>query len=61
MSGLQWEGKEAETGRFILLSELHPKSQSDFFYVDMLVKYLPSTDKQMNKKISILKDHDFIE
>ncbi|XP_054569497.1 SET domain-containing protein 4 isoform X3 [Eptesicus fuscus] len=28
---------------------------------DMLVKYLPSTDKQMNKKISILKDHDFIE
>uniref|UniRef100_G3T8V8 SET domain containing 4 n=1 Tax=Loxodonta africana TaxID=9785 RepID=G3T8V8_LOXAF len=29
--------------------------------VDILVKYLPSTDKQMNKKISILKDHDFIE
>uniref|UniRef100_G1PUY1 SET domain containing 4 n=1 Tax=Myotis lucifugus TaxID=59463 RepID=G1PUY1_MYOLU len=28
---------------------------------DVLVKYLPSTDKQMNKKISILKDHDFIE
>ncbi|XP_064435157.1 SET domain-containing protein 4 isoform X4 [Mirounga angustirostris] len=28
---------------------------------DILVKYLPSTDKQMNKKISILKDHDFIE
>ncbi|XP_014417113.1 SET domain-containing protein 4 isoform X1 [Camelus ferus] len=28
---------------------------------DTLVKYLPSTDKQMNKKISILKDHDFIE
>ncbi|XP_071471163.1 SET domain-containing protein 4 isoform X1 [Marmota flaviventris] len=28
---------------------------------DTLVKYLPSTDKQMNKKISILKDHGFIE
>nr|XP_023485875.1 SET domain-containing protein 4 isoform X2 [Equus caballus] len=28
---------------------------------DILVKYLPSTDKQMKKKISILKDHDFIE
>lgn len=28
---------------------------------DILVKYLPSTDKQLNKKISILKDHDFIE
>ncbi|XP_036075230.1 SET domain-containing protein 4 isoform X3 [Rousettus aegyptiacus] len=28
---------------------------------DILVKFLPSTDKQMNKKISILKDHDFIE
>ncbi|XP_077735259.1 SET domain-containing protein 4 isoform X3 [Canis aureus] len=28
---------------------------------DILVKYLPTTDKQMNKKISILKDHDFIE
>ncbi|XP_034511626.1 SET domain-containing protein 4 isoform X7 [Ailuropoda melanoleuca] len=28
---------------------------------DVLVKYLPLTDKQMNKKISILKDHDFIE
>ncbi|KAM6224510.1 SET domain-containing protein 4 isoform 2-T2 [Rhynchocyon petersi] len=28
---------------------------------DILVKYLPSTDKQMNKKISILKDHGFIE
>ncbi|XP_054432041.1 SET domain-containing protein 4 [Pteronotus mesoamericanus] len=28
---------------------------------DVLVKYLPATDKQMNKKISILKDHDFIE
>ncbi|XP_057360334.1 SET domain-containing protein 4 isoform X1 [Manis pentadactyla] len=28
---------------------------------DILVKYLPSTDKQVNKKISILKDHDFIE
>ncbi|XP_070323052.1 SET domain-containing protein 4 isoform X2 [Odocoileus virginianus] len=28
---------------------------------DMLVKYLLSTDKQMNKKISILEDHDFIE
>lgn len=28
---------------------------------DILVKYLPSTDKQMNKKISILKDRDFIE
>ncbi|KAM8817345.1 SET domain-containing protein 4 isoform 2-T2 [Rhynchonycteris naso] len=28
---------------------------------DMLVKYLPSSDKQMNKKISILKDHEFIE
>ncbi|XP_060496446.1 SET domain-containing protein 4 isoform X1 [Panthera onca] len=28
---------------------------------DILVKYLPSADKQMNKKISILKDHDFIE
>ncbi|XP_036099400.1 SET domain-containing protein 4 isoform X2 [Molossus molossus] len=28
---------------------------------DMLVKYLPSTDKQMNKKMSILKDHDFID
>lgn len=27
----------------------------------MLVKYLPQTDKQMNKKISILKDHGFIE
>ncbi|XP_070108274.1 SET domain-containing protein 4 isoform X2 [Equus przewalskii] len=28
---------------------------------DILVKYLPSTDKQMKKKISILKDHDFID
>ncbi|KAL1288637.1 SETD4 [Ovibos moschatus] len=28
---------------------------------DILVKYLPSTAKQMNKKISILEDHDFIE
>ncbi|KAM9201241.1 SET domain-containing protein 4 isoform 2-T3 [Dugong dugon] len=28
---------------------------------DVLVKYLPSTDKQMNKKIAILKDHGFIE
>ncbi|XP_044106894.1 SET domain-containing protein 4 isoform X4 [Neovison vison] len=28
---------------------------------DLLVKYLPSTDKQMNKKMSILKDHDFID
>lgn len=28
---------------------------------DLLVKYLPSTDKQMTKKMSILKDHDFIE
>uniref|UniRef100_A0A8C3VVX9 SET domain-containing protein 4 n=1 Tax=Catagonus wagneri TaxID=51154 RepID=A0A8C3VVX9_9CETA len=28
---------------------------------DILVKYLPSTDEQMNKKISILKDHNFIE
>ncbi|XP_055272071.1 SET domain-containing protein 4 isoform X2 [Moschus berezovskii] len=28
---------------------------------DILVKYLPSTDKQMNKKISILEDHDFID
>ncbi|XP_048659593.1 SET domain-containing protein 4 isoform X5 [Marmota marmota marmota] len=28
---------------------------------DTLVKYLPSTDKQMNKKISILKDHGFID
>ncbi|XP_045441178.1 SET domain-containing protein 4 isoform X2 [Pipistrellus kuhlii] len=28
---------------------------------DMLVKYLPSADKQMNKKIAILKDHDLIE
>ncbi|XP_006886793.1 PREDICTED: SET domain-containing protein 4-like [Elephantulus edwardii] len=28
---------------------------------DILVKYLPSTDKQMNKKISLLKDHGFIE
>lgn len=32
-----------------------------FLFVDLLVKYLPSTDKQMNKKMSILKDHDFIE
>ncbi|XP_062970461.1 SET domain-containing protein 4 [Cynocephalus volans] len=28
---------------------------------EILVKYLPSTDKQVNKKISILKDHGFIE
>ncbi|XP_047420746.1 SET domain-containing protein 4 isoform X1 [Sciurus carolinensis] len=28
---------------------------------DVLVKYLPSADKQMKKKISILKDHGFIE
>ncbi|XP_006862623.1 PREDICTED: SET domain-containing protein 4 [Chrysochloris asiatica] len=28
---------------------------------DILVKYLPSADKQMNKKISILKDHGFID
>uniref|UniRef100_A0A8C8ZJG9 SET domain containing 4 n=1 Tax=Prolemur simus TaxID=1328070 RepID=A0A8C8ZJG9_PROSS len=28
---------------------------------EILVKYLPSTDKQMNKKISILKDHGFID
>ncbi|KAM9088481.1 SET domain-containing protein 4 isoform 3-T22 [Megaptera novaeangliae] len=28
---------------------------------DILVKYLPSTDKWMNQKISILEDHDFIE
>lgn len=28
---------------------------------DILVKYLPSEDKQMKKKISILKDHGFIE
>ncbi|XP_076975030.1 SET domain-containing protein 4 isoform X2 [Tamandua tetradactyla] len=28
---------------------------------DILVKYLPSTDKQMNRKISILKDHGFTE
>ncbi|XP_017528466.1 SET domain-containing protein 4 isoform X2 [Manis javanica] len=28
---------------------------------DILVKYLHSTDKQVNKKISILKDHGFIE
>ncbi|XP_022408509.1 SET domain-containing protein 4 [Delphinapterus leucas] len=28
---------------------------------DILVKYLPSTDKRMNQKISILEDHDFIE
>ncbi|KAM5281183.1 SET domain-containing protein 4 [Ctenodactylus gundi] len=28
---------------------------------EMLVKYLPSTDKQMNKKILILKDHGFME
>nr|XP_012638381.1 SET domain-containing protein 4 isoform X1 [Microcebus murinus] len=28
---------------------------------EILVKYLPSSDKQMNKKISILKDHGFIE
>ena len=32
-----------------------------FFNADILVKYLPSTAKQMNKKISILEDHDFIE
>ncbi|XP_049641745.1 SET domain-containing protein 4 [Suncus etruscus] len=29
--------------------------------LDTLVKYLPSADKQMSKKISILRDHDFIE
>lgn len=28
---------------------------------EILVKYLPSTDKQMNKKISLLKDHGFLE
>ncbi|XP_058517646.1 SET domain-containing protein 4 isoform X3 [Ochotona princeps] len=28
---------------------------------EILVKYLPSTDKQLNKKISILRDHGFIE
>ncbi|XP_069331066.1 SET domain-containing protein 4 isoform X4 [Eulemur rufifrons] len=28
---------------------------------EILVQYLPSTDKQMNKKISILKVHGFIE
>uniref|UniRef100_U3BEH0 SET domain-containing protein 4 n=1 Tax=Callithrix jacchus TaxID=9483 RepID=U3BEH0_CALJA len=28
---------------------------------EILVKYLPSTDKQMDKKISILKDHGYIE
>uniref|UniRef100_A0A8C5KKL2 SET domain-containing protein 4 n=1 Tax=Jaculus jaculus TaxID=51337 RepID=A0A8C5KKL2_JACJA len=28
---------------------------------EMLVKYLPSADQQMHKKISILKDHGFIE
>ncbi|XP_010609591.1 SET domain-containing protein 4 isoform X3 [Fukomys damarensis] len=27
---------------------------------EILVRYLPSTDKQMNKKISILKDHGFM-
>lgn len=60
MSWLPMRRKAAEERS--LLSEPHAKSQSDFFfYVDILVKYLPSTDKQMNKKISILKDHDFIE
>uniref|UniRef100_A0A8D1KLE1 SET domain-containing protein 4 n=1 Tax=Sus scrofa TaxID=9823 RepID=A0A8D1KLE1_PIG len=40
-----------------------PRNPHACVYVpkDILVKYLPSTDKQMNKKISILKDHDFIE
>ncbi|XP_054556264.1 SET domain-containing protein 4 isoform X2 [Talpa occidentalis] len=28
---------------------------------DVLVRYLPSKDEQMNKKISILKDHDLID
>ncbi|XP_005375769.1 PREDICTED: SET domain-containing protein 4 isoform X2 [Chinchilla lanigera] len=28
---------------------------------EILVKYLPSVDKQMNKKISILKEHGFLE
>ncbi|XP_024417211.2 SET domain-containing protein 4 isoform X2 [Desmodus rotundus] len=28
---------------------------------DVLVKYLPAADKQMDRKISILKDHDFTE
>ena len=32
-----------------------------FLNADILVKYLPSTAKQINKKISILEDHDFIE
>lgn len=27
----------------------------------ILVKYLPPTDKQLNKKVAILKDHGFIE
>ncbi|XP_036896501.1 SET domain-containing protein 4 isoform X2 [Sturnira hondurensis] len=28
---------------------------------DVLVKYIPAADKQMDRKISILKDHDFTE
>ncbi|EHA98074.1 SET domain-containing protein 4 [Heterocephalus glaber] len=28
---------------------------------EILVRYLPSTDKQMNRKIAILKDHGFME
>uniref|UniRef100_G1T6K9 SET domain-containing protein 4 n=1 Tax=Oryctolagus cuniculus TaxID=9986 RepID=G1T6K9_RABIT len=28
---------------------------------EILVKYLPPTDKQLNKKVAILKDHGFIE
>lgn len=48
-------------GLYFCLSYTLNLSLIFFFNADMLVKYLPSTDKQLNKKISILKDHDFIE
>ncbi|XP_045140503.1 SET domain-containing protein 4 isoform X2 [Echinops telfairi] len=40
-----------------------PRNPHACVYVsrDILVKYLPSTDKQMSKKIAILKDHGFLE
>ncbi|XP_073928806.1 SET domain-containing protein 4 isoform X3 [Castor canadensis] len=40
---------------------LHNPHACVYVSTEMLVKYLPQTDKQMNKKISILKDHGFIE
>jgi hypothetical protein len=41
------------------LSESHPKSDGLLSNADMLVKFLPAADKQLHRKITILKDHGF--